>query len=119
MVIPWIAVVMVYLHPISLSDPALLDHQAASLVPHGTVAPLFGLSVVLTIFLLVVTGFFAGHGSPSFAGPVAGLGLRSGIVAVVASTEVLAATGDVLLDRHVGIPETDDLGLLSVLDAHG
>lgn len=73
--------------------------------------------MVLTVFLLVVAGFFSGHKSPSFARPVTSFGLWSGVVAVVTSTEVLAASGNVLLDLHVGITEADDLGLFPVFDA--
>jgi hypothetical protein len=78
---------------------------------------LFRSSVVLTVFLLVVARFFSGHESPSFARPVTSLSLWSGVVAVVTSTEVLAPSGNVLLDLHVGITEADDLGLLPVFDA--
>jgi len=116
-VVLWIPILVVYFLTVSLADKPLLDHQPTSLVPVGTVMTLFRSSVVLTVFLLVVSGFFAGHGSPSFAGPVASLSLWSGVVAVVPCSEVLAPSGDVLLDLHVGITEADDLGLLPVLDA--
>jgi hypothetical protein len=117
MVVPRVPIVMIYFLSIAFADLSLLDHHPTSFVPAYPVLDLLWLSVVLTVFLLVVAGFFAGHRSPSFAGPVAGLGLRAGIVAVVSCSEVLAATGDVLLDLHVGITKANDLGLLPILDA--
>jgi hypothetical protein len=116
-VVPWVAVLMVYFLAIPLADSAFLDHQRSSPVAAGAVLDLLRATVVLTVFLLVVSGFFAGHRSPSLAGPVPCLGLWSGGIAVVTSTEVLAPTGDVLLDLHVRITEADDLGLVPVLDA--
>jgi len=66
-VVSRVAVTVVDLLTVSLPGCPLLDHQASSLVPRGAVLPLLGLAVVLSVFLLVVAGFFAGHGSPSFA----------------------------------------------------
>ena len=55
---------------------------------------------------------------PSPARPVTGLGLGTGVVAVVSCPEVLAPARDVLLDLHVGVTEPDDLLPVPVLDAH-
>lgn len=117
MVVHRISILMVYFLAIAFLHPSSLDHEPTGLVSVRSVSNLLGLSVVLTVFLLVVSGFFAGHDSPSLAGPVSGLGLWTGVLAVMTGSEALPAGGDVLLDRHVGISKADDLGLVSILDA--
>jgi hypothetical protein len=108
-----VPVLVVYFLTVSFTDLSFFDHESSCFVPVRSVVDLLRLCMVLAVFFLVVSC----HGSPSLTRPVTSLGLWSGVVAVVTSTEVLAASGDVLLDLHVGITEADDLGLLPVFDA--
>ena len=56
---------------------------------------------------------------PGFARPVASLGLRAGVGAVMTGTETLAASRIRLLDRHVRVTETDNLRLRTGLHVNG
>lgn len=59
------------------------------------------------------------HDLPSLARPIASLGLGTGVRTIVSGTERLPACRNVLLDAHVGVTETHNLDLASVLDVDG